>query len=305
MGYDWHLVKVNGNVATFWMTTPYAKTYFNQPSAASDTVLYYNSSNIWANGYSKTVWKSDYYTGVQPNGEVVISESAIRTYLNNAAKTIIDNESYANYKNKVLAGAFAGNNQDNTTATKVVKYLKFAGTSMDNVTRDDSEQNQLTAYYGLDTSDRLWLPSVGDLREWGIIIKVNNNGKEENVIADNKINLVKWTATTISNAAWLRNADGEDSEYALVVTNNGTLSSRWIKNEAGVRPAIHLNITDISTEYQEHLSDVTNNSNNIVNWWNESWLQILFFAVCSLGILGVILVVIAVVARNRKANGDK
>ena len=72
-----------------------------------------------------------------------------------------------------------------------------------------------------------------------------------------------------------------------------------------MRPAIHLNITDISTEYQEHLSDVTNNSNNIVNWWNESWLQILFFAVCSLGILGVILVVIAVVARNRKANGDK
>jgi|GEM_PF-2790183 len=290
-GYDWHLVMVNGNVATFWMADPYAETYFNK-TTRSGNIIYKDAANVWVNGYTKTVWNSVNYTGSE---DVVISESAIRTYLTNAAKTIIDSNDYANYKDKVLAGYIDGNNQDNATAKQVVKNMKYALTELTD-TMVDPEENQITAYYNLETTDRLWLPSISDLRVWGII-----NDTDEVV----KPNMVRWTETTISNAAWLRNAEENNSNYVVIVSYNGEFSARSIENQAGVRPAIHLNITDIDTEYQEHANDASANGNSKGNWiFNEDWLKALFLTVCILGIVGVILVIVAVVIRNRKASGN-
>ncbi|MCQ2382815.1 MAG: hypothetical protein MJ060_03180, partial [Clostridia bacterium] len=103
-GYDWRLVLVEGNTATFWMADPYTKTRFNHIEKSA--YGYENDgSNIWSNGYSKTVWKKT--TEIQPD----LGQSDVREFLYNEAKRIIDNKAYAAYKEKVVPGYVAGHNQ--------------------------------------------------------------------------------------------------------------------------------------------------------------------------------------------------
>ena len=166
----------------------------------------------------------------------------------------------------------------------------------------NAETNELTAYYGLDTSDRLWLPSIGDLRVWSVL-------DTNNVVI--KPNTLKWTSTTVSgNYAWLRNPDINSSEYALVISPEAYqgagdtyatyFHSQWVYNEAGVRPAIHLDIKNISEEYQEHLNDFS--GKNGTSWWEDDWLKALFLLVCIIGMVGLVLVVVAVIVKVRKTN---
>ncbi len=300
-GHDWRLVVVEGNTATFWMADPYAKTYFNRVTESA-TGPRVDGSNIWTNGYSKTVWtKSDSTT-------LDLPQSNIRKYLYDAAKTIIDNKSYAKYQDKVVPGYVEGHNQLTTeeySTQRDVKHLSFAKTAIDQVEMKNAETNELTAYYGLDNTDRLWLPSVGDLCVWNVL----DDSKQ--VI---KPNTLKWTSTTVSgNYAWLRNPDSNSSEYALVISPEAYkedgeayatyFHSQWVYNEAGVRPAIHLDIKNISTEYQEHLYDFS--GNNGAGWWSDDWLKALFLTVCIVGVVGLTLVVVAVIVKVRKADKAK
>lgn len=299
-GHDWRLVKVDGNYATFWMADPYTKTYFNQIDKSYNG-LAIDGSNVWTNGYSKTVWKpTDATIAAQyENGQTVLDNdggSDIRKFLYEEAKTMLDDKAYSKYKDKVVPGYVTGHNQPNDTASKVVDYLSFAKDSLDDVQRSANQQ-QLTAYYDLDSSDRLWLPSVGDLQIW-------------NVLDENKVVLkprtLGWTETTVSGAyAWLREANPQYSEYARVISPSARqvagesyasyFHAMAVKQEAGVRPAIHLDISKIDEEYEDHI----NNPSGKKNWWDDDWLKILFITVVILGTVGLILVVVGVIVKVR------
>ena len=293
-GYDWRLVFVNGNVATFWMADPYTTTVFNQTTRAG-LGIYKDGANIWTNGYSETIWKSSY----TDNQEVSLGQSDIRKFLKSEANKIINNKKYASYRDKVIAaGNAVGNNQPNDTAHKLIEYLSFSKDGVDQVEKDVDTTNQLTAYYDLGSSDRLWLPSIEDLRLWNIL---DDDYKVVNA------NALRWTETTIANRAWLRDADYEGSQYARIISpveeadgdsEPSYFHSRAVKQAAGVRPAIHLDITNISAEYQDHLDHPAGNG----SWWNwdDDWLKALFMTVCVIGLVGLSLVVAAVIVKVRR-----
>lgn len=299
-GHDWRLVKVDGGVATFWMADPYTSTHFNKTSRAGID-LYQSGANIWTNGYSKTVWQNDLYTSTQENGQVILDQdggSDIRKFLYEEAKTMLDDKAYAKYKDKVIPGFVAGHNEANDDANRKVVYMAYAKQGLTQVERDNDEadKNQLTAYFDLDSSDRLWLPSVGDLQTWNVL------DDAQEVLRPNTF---EWQDTAVANRVWLRNPDPDESYYALVLsankTKDGTESTesyfhwRTVGNTAGVRPAVHLDISKIDEEYADHVNHAGSK-----NWWDDDWLKVLFLTVCILGVAGLTLVVIGVIVKVRR-----
>ena len=296
-GYDWRLVFVNDtqNVATFWMADPYTNKYFDE-TKRSGIGEYHDGANIWTNGYTNTVWQSSHTAGLE-GGKKDLGESDIRKFLRTDAQRVLGN---ANYKDKVVPGYVPGSNEDNATAKRTIKYLQYSNENLDQVEKDESELNQLTADYSLNDQDIWWLPSKKDLAIWGIL---DNEG---NVLDENAI---RWTETTISDYyAWLRDPakNGEESSYIRVISPEkhqvaGDTEDTYFhlmpvkKAQYGVRPAIHMDITNITKEYQEHLND-----NSSGNWWDDAWLKALFLTVSIMGIVGVSLVIVAVIVKARR-----
>lgn len=299
-GYDWRLVNVKDGVATFWMADPYTATYFNK-TARSGIDLFQSGANIWTNGYSKTVWQNERYTAAQENGQIILDQdggSDIRKFMYEEAKTMLDDKAYAKYKDKVIAGAVAGHNEVNTDANHKVVTLTYAKQSLIQVQgdNDEADKNQLTAYYDLDSSDRLWLPSVGDLQVWGVF------SDDHKVL---KPDTLAWKDTTKANHVWLRTPDPDDSYYVMTVSAEASIDEgatdasyfhyRTVGNTAGVRPAIHLDISKIDEEYEDHINHASGK-----NWWDDDWLKVLFLTVCILGVSGLTLVVIGVIVKVRR-----
>lgn len=284
-GHDWRIVFVNEteSVATFWMADPYTPNaykdqdefdgvIFNKTTQSAIGILK-DGSNIWTNGYSGSVWTSN-------EGDVVIAQSQIRTLLNNEASAMIDNKAYAKYKNKVVAGYVNGTNEQ--AIEKAIAQLAYSEDNLNQVEGVLGTSN-LVAKYGLDQNDRLWLPSVNELTaKWNVSREV-----------------IKWINTTNNQGrAWLRSPDVSESQFAVCVCAEevGTTGkiddlfvAKKIKQKAGVRPAIHLNI-----------SELTETATNNGGWFNEDWLKVLFIVVCVLGIVGVGLVITAVVIKSRQ-----
>lgn len=292
-GYEWHVVYVSeGGYATFWMATPFDKTVFNA-TTRSGNGIYLDGSNIWLNGYAGTTWQSDTYTA---GALKALGQSEIRSYLHKAADDIINNKKYRDYKNKVTPGYVAGHNEANADASKKIKYLSYSRSSLNNVTELRDGVDMLTAQYYLTEKDYMWLPSKQEIVDiWGL-----------------HANMIQWTETTKSDRAWLRTPDIDNSEYAMAVCaytdkNNPALDdyfvTKAVKQEAGVRPAIHLNISAIEDEYQDHLAN-PNKKGSSDDWFNTAWLKALFLVVCVLGLVGIGLVIIAVIVKSRQNKAD-
>ncbi len=294
-GHDWRLVKVGDGVATFWMADPYAATSFNAIER-SGMGIYNGGANIWTNGYSKTVWNSTNTA----NQDIILDQdggSDIRKFLYQEAINMIDDETYANYKDKVVAGYVTGNNESNDEAKKTIEKLTFGEESLNHVEQDNTEDNQLTAYYDLDNSDRLWLPSYGDLKVWNVV-------STDDLIL--KPSTIKWTDTTITDSVWLRTPNYKTSYTAMILsaykyktegeTNESYFHYRPVKQEAGVRPAIHLNIASIDEEYEDHI----NHPDGKKGFWEDDWLKVLFMTICILGIVGLCMVVVGVIVKVRR-----
>ena len=100
-GFEWQVVFVNEdkNVVTFWMVDPYTKSMFNKPVNYANGILL-NGSNIWANGYSETVWNND-------GTEVKIGASIINKFLASESEKMLADPAYAKYANKVVKGSVA------------------------------------------------------------------------------------------------------------------------------------------------------------------------------------------------------
>ena len=291
--HDWRVVYVNEseNVATFWMADPYARTQFNTVEKSYDGIAK-DGSNIWANGYTKTVW-----TGNNTETELK-KESDIRTFLRAESKDMITNSKYK-YKNKVHYGYVEGTNEGKN-AYETINVMAWAVDSTSNVTEYKNEDgslkttNEIKAYYGFtDDEPALWLPSVDEIMN----------------IWDLHSNEIAWTESTTSNRAWLRTPDlgnrekaqPSESCYAMTVRfdakNGFNYKEDDIKVSLGVRPAIHLDITKIAEEYQEYLENAGNGNGD---WFNDTWLKVLFIVVCVLGLVGVGLVIVAVIAKSRQ-----
>lgn len=275
-GHDWRIVFVNEteSVATFWMADPYTKSIFDETTASGHGLFVEEDgdTNIWANGYNGTLWASE-------KGDVLIGQSQIREFLFEEAGNMLDNKSYAKYKNKVVAGYVNGTNEQSTE--KSIARLSFSETSPEYYRTQDSITNELIAKYGLD-NDRLWLPSLNELTKiWNV---------QENIL--------QWTKTTNGHRAWLRTPDIAESQDAVFVASiregetgkiDDFFGTEITSREYGVRPAIHLNI-----------SELTETATNNGGWFNEDWLKVLFIVVCVLGIVGVGLVITAVVIKSRQ-----
>ena len=276
-GYEWRVVFINEteNVATFWMKDPYTKATFDRTTASGHGLFVEEDgdTNIWANGYSGTIWKSQ-------KGDVLIEQSQIREFLFEEADRIINKKAYAKYKNKVVAGAVNGTNE--TVTEKQIAKLAFSETSIEHYTKQALVTNELTAKYGLD-KDRLWLPSLIELTTmWNV---------HENIL--------QWGKTTNGDRAWLRTPDIEESQDAVFVRSivaeedktgkiDDFFGTEITEREYGVRPAIHLNISELTE------------SGSANGWFNEDWLKTLFIVVCVLGIVGIVLVITAVVLKSRQ-----
>ncbi len=272
-GHTWQLVYVNEDqdVATFWMTDPYTSSIFNDVVRSGDDI-YYDGSNIWANGYSDTVWHSD-------RGDVKLGQSVVSELLNDKSDDILNNPAYKKMIDKIKKGGVLGTNEANAHA--VVEKFTYAKNDLDNVVEYQPKSNEITAEYGLGTDSVLWLPSEAELKEiWQVPAEV-----------------LDWTDTSNNGGrAWLRTPNETYNHLGVAVCNRefkASDDSSWfvnkaIKQEAGVRPAIHLNIGEISPLAPEK------------SWFNEDWLKTLFIVVCVLGLAGVALVTTAVVVKSRK-----
>ena len=273
-GYDWRLVFLNEkqNVATFYMADPFTGSVFNQTKQSNLQILK-NGENIWSNGYTSGRW-------VNEDGETVIfNQSKVRELLIEAAGNIIDNKDYAKYKNKVVAGYV---NNTNELASERNITLAFSKLNLDHVSEDPDEK--IIAQYGLSDVDRLWLPTYNELTK---LWKVDEG-------------ILQWKDTTNNGGyAWLRDPySGVHSAYIMClsatrVRNTGSSNDFFtynpLKQEAGVRPAIHLDITDLTAV-----------KDGKGGWFNEDWLKTLFIVVCVLGIVGIGLVITAVVLKSRQ-----
>ena len=289
-GYDWYLVNINDSeeVATFWMVEPYGSNSsyryaFNSQieSGTTDSNLFNEGKTLWRNGYSNSVWE---------NKDLTLGESQIRATMRDIAKAIIDNSSYKNYKNKVVAGYVEGSNMDNKDAKQPIGkggvYCSVERTtSLDRIVTPDQS---MTAYYTLDSTDRLWLPATEEVRNngfWRLSNEVRN-----------------WQRTTVDSVVWLRSAVNDHSamaqlvgysttinnENGLVATQEQSFFKHYVDQKHGVRPAIHLSLKN----YGE--------GNGNGGWFTDDMMKVFFIIICVLGIIGVILVIIAVVAKARR-----
>lgn len=302
-GYDWRVVYVNGDVATFWMVDPYTTHAFNTQTVAGDQSLLPN--NLWRNGYTSSTAGS------------LNQESDIRAFLREEAKRIIDNKDYKAYSDKVMPGYQAGSNLDNGKAYKTIKYdenvqidtgrtqdgkpvtvaggVYYANSGTTNFY--PAGQNwSMAVDYSLSisgTEDRLWLPAVEEVMDgglWGLDTTSRN-----------------WHNTANGNLAWLRTADSQCNFRAWAVAYNPALSSTGFKFAAvdqsnnnkdnytfGVRPAIHMNIASANP-------NVGNGSDNGKNggWFTDDMMKVFFIVICVLGVIGIVLVVVAVVNKAR------
>lgn len=276
-GYEWRVVFINEteNVATFWMKDPYTSSVFNRTKRAGNG-FFIDGSNIWSNGYTNMMWDSN-------QGDVTIGQSIIRDFLIKESSKIINDKKYSNYKKKVVAGHVNGTNEA-STESKIAK-IAFSLDSLDQVEVENEATDKLTAQYGLSDADRLWLPSRKELVDlWNV-----------------HTNILAWNDNTNNGGrAWLRTPylGAQSSEYATCVCFEpaGLTSSlpddffvgKAVGQEAGVRPAIHLNISELTE------------SGSANGWFNEDWLKTLFIVVCVLGIVGIVLVITAVVLKSRQ-----
>ena len=278
-GYDWRVVFVNDDqkVATFWMADPYTSSVFNQVDE-SWNAPHKTGSNIWSNGYTNAIWHSVDF------GDVKVGGSDIYNLLQAKSNDIINNDEYSKYVNRIVKGAVISTNAE--SVEKTIEKLSFCK----NFTGDDERfvtdtevTNQFTAQYGLGTDAVLWLPSLEELvSKWDV---------HENIL--------QWNNTTNNNGyAWLRTPNFKDSKSAICVcaekeSDTGKVNDYFVEQridqEAGVRPAIHLNIGEICPESDGNA------------WFNGDWIKILFIVVCVLGIVGVALVITAVIIKSRQA----
>lgn len=293
-GHDWWVVYLNEleKVATFWMADPYATSAFNPVSTAYNSIKT-DGSNIWSNGYTKSIWNCQ--TPGDIADDVTLTSSKIRNFLVGEANTMINNKSYENYKDKVVAGYVQGSNESNDSAQKSIPYLSWAKDNITNYQVRKSVGDELIAHYSLSSEDVLWLPSISEIKDsWKLFDSVAQH------------DMLGWTDNTLANCAWLRtpaylenpNETYGRSDFAMVVFSDkrdgNYVGSKQISQAAGVRPAIHLDIANIEAEYQEHVDGANN------GWFNNDWLKALFIGVCVLGIVGVTLVIIAAIARNKR-----
>lgn len=299
-GHDWWVVYLNSsqNVATFWMADPYARSAFNTVSASYDGI-HTEGNNIWSNGYTSSIW--NFNTADDSSDDVTLPQSLIRGFLSTEANMMLNNRAYAKYKDKVVAGYVEGSNVSNVDAKQDIPYLAYAKTSVKNVTVKNTKTNELKADYSLSSNDIWWLPSYGEVYT---IWNLDDASWEKNMLG--------WTETTVSNYAWLRTPACIDdaneqkkgqSNYAFAVSYTNTNIENesnpilcQIGAECGVRPAIHLNIADIEEEYQKHVEYVQSNN----SWFNNDWLKALFIGVCVMGLVGVTLIIIVAIAKNKR-----
>ncbi len=199
-----------------------------------------------------------------------------------------------------MSGYIEGSNETNrvvtieysTDGSEVKTGVYYAKDSLNDFV---SSTQTMSVHYGL-AGDRLWLPSAEEIEDGGIwgFTSANGNGFRN------------WDDTTVSNAAWLRTPTLKSNRAQVVgvstapggdfnsLTNSQSLFYDYIDKDYGVRPAIHMNIADATGESYEGT-----NTNNPVDDNNEM-LKIFFVAMCSLGVLGIIFVVIAVISKSRK-----
>lgn len=291
-GYDWRVVYVNEaeKVATFWMADPFAKSAFNSNSRSAEGILK-DGGNIWLNGYSENVWDNEDNAN---GGKLNLGESEIRKFLATEASRILNDEAYAKYQDKVKAGYVSGSNEDNTKAKHTIPHLAFSKNNPEQVEEKKDLTNELTAYWYLNENDRLWLPSIDEIK---------------NIWKLSESNILGWTETTISTRAWLRTPDYQqpgESQYVMAVCSGKGTENYFVYHatgdEIGVRPAIHLNIENIEAEYQAHLDAADKGSKG--SWFDEDWLKALFIVVCIIGLVGVALVIIAVIMKARKNKAE-
>ncbi len=292
-GYDWYLVNINNEaeVATFWMVNPYGsdqsyRYVFNKPtqSATTDTDLFWEGKTLWGNGYTDTIWNNDVHLG----------NSNLKNEMHQIAAQIIDNNSYKNYKNKVVAGYVAGSNMENQeqNAKMSISHVYHAEQGTTTLYEVTSPAQTMVADYTLGADDRLWLPSTEEVRDSGYW-KLNNTQRN-------------YQIRTVDNVCWLRTPVDNDSSMAQLIgcaptiTDAGvtaTQAQSFFKTNVdqahGVRPAIHLS-----------LKDYGDGNGSKGGWFTDDMMKVFFIIICVLGIIGVILVIIAVVAKARRDKAE-
>jgi len=230
-GYNWRVVNVSNDTATFWMDSPYTTSKFSNHINYGETQT---ANNTWSNGYYDATWDG------QSLGSSTIRNFLITTATNNIIGTKAGLD-------KVIAGPISGVNEYDRTVTATVIYYRKIGY---NDTKYVENQTALIDY-GIGLTDKLWLPSYQEVKDnglWGLT-PVDRN----------------WDKITVSQYAWLRtpspgayievngelkkeeqnNLDALIVGYSSQITNNNIFESvyyDYVDEVYGVRPAIHLNI---------------------------------------------------------------
>lgn len=225
-GYDWRVVAVKDNIATFWMDAPYTTSPFTTVITFGDVQ---DENNTWNNGYYSATWD---------NKE--LGTSAVRMLLTNAVSTIIGTKAGSD---KVVAGAVAGINEESDTL--VVNDIYYRKDRLTNVKYAGVGQS-IIIDYGIGSNDKLWLPSYEEIKNNGLW-SLSNIGRN-------------WTDTANGTFAWLRtpfsgndkypsnNCDSMLVGYRTTVgkeSDNESVFFDYADQVHGVRPAIHLDITTL------------------------------------------------------------
>jgi hypothetical protein len=234
-GYEWRVVNIKDNIATFWMDSPFATSKF---ADSKESGVIQTADRIWNNGYFDATWKP---TPTAQGQQLGIS--AIRQFLLDAENTVIGTKAGAD---KVVAGPLEGINQSNQTATITAYDIYYRQETLTNV-KPTTDGQSIIIDYSIGFGDKLWLPSYQEIKDggiWGLITADRN-----------------WDNTTVSQCAWLRTPFLGNNKYpanncdALAVGYRPqTLNSKdfesvyfnYVDQQYGVRPAIHLNIQSAS-----------------------------------------------------------
>ena len=285
-GFEWQVTSVTTSndgdvIATLWLTdnnpTVPKSSYTSSTSYTTTTNQTY-SSTIYGTSYirTKALNAGGDYVIVNSQGQGSLSTTPLSqsvshifakftmpTATNNLTKYIVKPKDVLYQEQE----SFAGDGATSLNCLNDAYGTPYTGSWHQNLVGGVNKYN-----YNVWKDDYLWLPSVTEI----------GGRAYSNSTTSNPVMRGVWNIPNLSfsarDVAWARSTYNSSWEHCVYYTNDGVFNEGTLYVEAGVRPALHLNLTKAQSDAASAISKPSANSNFSYNGSEQTYTPLNFDA---------------------------